>query len=355
MAFCRFCGKEIKGDHCDCPRGMAEWAAGQEQENETGWTGPTYTEADFRKDPFFIAWGNFDFSSFRAFTHSYKTATGISNSESRGRNTYERDVPIVPDCVREEENEYVVKQYNLAIMRSPLSFMKSEGRLMVTNRRLLFRAAGTGLTGRLLQEHQFTLDEIGGIEIHRDNIFSFLKLFLSILAIMLVSGFPLGIVSGLRSQTPGILLFILGVMGILPSLFVYKHFFLKLLFSAFSLSCFMTSRALSEIGSFYGRTGFDIGGLISSIMAFICFLLVIFNLIVVCIVPNLVFKVKTKGAGEALTIASRQSLRKTMQGSYSAFSEVRPWEDTDLAINELGTMIEDLQKHGDYALDKWTK
>lgn len=32
-----------------------------------------------------------------------------------------------------------------------------------------------------------------------------------------------------------------------------------------------------------------------------------------------------------------------------------PWEDTELAINELGTMIADLQQQGNYAVEKWTK
>ena len=48
---------------------------------------------------------------------------------------------------------------NLALLRTRLKFMKAEGRMMVTNRRVLFRAAGTSLTGNILQEHQFNLDE----------------------------------------------------------------------------------------------------------------------------------------------------------------------------------------------------
>ena len=39
---------------------------------------------------------------------------------------------------------------------------------------------------------------------------------------------------------------------------------------------------------------------------------------------------------------------------YVTFADVLPWEDTQLAINELGTLINDLQKHGDYAIDKWS-
>lgn len=47
-------------------------------------------------------------------------------------------------------------------------------------------------------------------------------------------------------------------------------------------------------------------------------------------------------------------MRKTGD-DYSGFAEVMPWEDTVMAMNELGTMIDDLQKQGDYAIEKWSK
>ena len=37
------------------------------------------------------------------------------------------------------------------------------------------------------------------------------------------------------------------------------------------------------------------------------------------------------------------------------FAEVLPWEDTVMAMNELGSLIDDLQKHGDFAIEKWSK
>lgn len=42
---------------------------------------------------------------------------------------------------------------------------------MITNRRILFRATGTSLTGNIAQEHQFNIDEIGGMAIHKDYKF----------------------------------------------------------------------------------------------------------------------------------------------------------------------------------------
>lgn len=54
-------------------------------------------------------------------------------------------------------------------------------------------------------------------------------------------------------------------------------------------------------------------------------------------------------------IGSQKSIFRRKTGDdYSGFAEVMPWEDTIMAINELGTMIDDLQKQGDYAIEKWT-
>ena len=82
------------------------------------------------------------------------------------------------------------------------------------------------------------------------------------------------------------------------------------------------------------------------------------DLLVVCFVPNLVMKIKVKGSIPAISIGSQKSLLSRIggqTGDYSGFVEVLPWEDTIMAMNELGTMIDDLQKQGDYAIEKWSK
>ena len=60
-------------------------------------------------------------------------------------------------------------------------------------------------------------------------------------------------------------------------------------------------------------------------------------------------------AMNAVSIGSQQSLlRRNFSKDYSGFKEIMPWEDTVIAINELGTLIDDLQKQGDYAIEKWS-
>lgn len=61
---------------------------------------------------------------------------------------------------------------------------------------------------------------------------------------------------------------------------------------------------------------------------------------------------KTKGARGAIVIGRQKAIFRRKSGDdYSGFEEVLPWEDTKQAINELGTMIDDLQRQGNYAVE----
>lgn len=336
MKYCRYCGKELVNGQCDCyefQTSIGNTSANQYQE--------PYQQ---QKEPFLISSFNPDFSSVSGFVSSIRDQSGMSEPISSTGDPFEHNVPIIPDCIQPEENEVIVKQYNVAKLRTRLKFMKAEGRLMVTNRRVLFRAAGTSLTGNILQEHQFNLDEIGGIEIHKDYKFSFLSLLgcllLDIVAVLLTT------MIFSRTGNGGTIAIgvILGFLGLLPTFIVYKHFWLKLLCAIISSGCFSLALAASFGNKFLG------------FLVILASFIVIVDLIIVCFVPNLVIKIKTKGATGAVVIGSQKAMYRRQTGDdYSGFAEVLPWEDTIMAMNELGTMIDDLQKQGDYAIEKWSK
>lgn len=328
MNYCRFCGKELVNGQCDCEEFLNQ-------------TPNATTKRRLFKDPLFITSPKVNLSSVSGFISSVRDLSGMSEPTGNQGDPYEYNVPIVPDCIAPEENEIVVKQYNIAKLRTRLKFMKAEGRLMVTNRRVLFRAAGTSLTGNLLQEHQFNLDELAGLEIHKDYKFSLLSFFGCMLLLVLTHFLLLPKIIPTRINNFALITtFLLGVVSIVPVIMLYKRFWIKL-FSGY-ISCTAFS-AIKTCG-----TPFMILYILSLIM-------VIALIIIVCFVPNLVLKIKTKGATGALVIGSQKSLLQRQTGDeYSGFAEVMPWEDTVMAINELGTLIDDLQKHGDYAIEKWS-
>lgn len=337
MSYCRYCGKELVNGQCDCNEfqaSMGNASANQHQESDQQ-----------QKDPFLVRSFNPDFSSISGFVSSMRDQSGMAEPSSSTGDPFEHNVPIVPDCIQPEDNEIVVKQYNVARLRTRLKFMKAEGRLMVTNKRVLFRAAGTSMTGNILQEHQFSLDEIGGVEIHKDYKFSVLS-FLGCILFNIIAIFITGSIFS-NTGNGGMIAIgvILGILGLIPTFIVYKHFWFKLLCALISSSCFSLARAASM-----GGTQF------LTVLVILANIILIIDLVIVCYVPNLVIKIKTKIATGAVIIGSQKAMSRRIIGDdYSGFVEVMPWDDTIMAINELGTMIDDLQKQGDDAIKKWSK
>lgn len=352
MAFCRFCGKEMVNGQCSCQEYQASIGNAPKVESNPYQEHYQKQQQQYqqpyqkRHEPFLIQSFHPNFSSFSSFVSSLRHQSGVSEETSNIGDPFEYNVPIVPDCVKPEENEVVVKQYNIARLRTRLKFMKAEGRLMVTNRRVLFRAAGTSLTGNLLQEHEFNLDELAGIEMHKDYKFSLLNFFGSILVEALAMFLAMTLLSSTGNGGTIAVGVILGLLGIVPTVIVYKHPWLKLLCVGIGVACFQMA-----ISSSTGGQGFL---LFLLVIASIFYLI---DLVIVCFVPNLMIKIKVKGAIPAIHIGSQRSLleRRAGSGEYSGFVEVLPWEDTIMAMNELGALLDDLKKQGDYAIEKWSK
>lgn len=338
VEYCRFCGNPLINGKCNCQRSMG---ADPEVRRFQGFN----ISLPKMREPFLVPSFNLNMTSFSSFISSFRDQTGISEKSSDNSDPFERDTLIVPDCVKPEDDEVNIKQYNIAKLRTRLKFMKAEGRLQITNKRVLFRATGTSLTGNLVQEHEFNLNEIGGIEIHKDYKFSLLNLFFSIILEAAIITLIV-LLKGSLGTTGIVLGIILGIIGIIPSVIVYKRAGFKLFCSAISAASFYLA-----VSSTDGSKGFLIFLLVLASIVYII------DLIIVCFIPNLLIKIKVKGAESAVLIGSQKSLlarRGGQTGDYSGFAEILPWEDTILAMNEIGALIHDVQTMGDIGIARWT-
>jgi len=117
------------------------------------------------------------------FFKSMKNRMGIGSPEKNATDAYERGMRIVPDNIRTSENEFAVKQYNVAVLRNMFKFERAEGRMQVTNKRVVFRAAGRSVGGRTTLQHEFAINEIAGIEARKNFKFSFIYLIFALLII----------------------------------------------------------------------------------------------------------------------------------------------------------------------------
>ena len=327
MLYCTYCGKKLVNNQCNCSKFQAL------VKNAGNGKNTQYQEAYQRtRDPFMIPSFKPNLSSVSGFVSSIRDLSGMSEPTSNHKDPFEHNVPIVPNCIQPAENEKIVKQYNVAKLRTRLKFMKAEGRLMVTNKRILFRAAGTSLTGNVLHEQEFNLDEIGGVEFRKDYKFNILNFICCLLLDILALYLTMKIFSSISNVGAIVIGIILGIVGLVPTFIVYKRFGLKLFCAIISSICFLM------VSMAFRNSGF------LTFLVIVANMIVLINLIIVCFVPNLEIEIKTKGAGGGV------SIHRIAIG----YEEAMPWDDTILAMGELGAMIDDLQKQGDYAIKKWT-
>jgi len=279
---------------------------------------------------------------------------------------YERGKKIVPECVETNDNEKPIKQYdNFAILRTRLKFMRAEGRLQVTNQRILFRATGRSLIGRTALQHSFALQDIAGVEARKDNRFSVLSLLGGLLVSFIISSIfgAVGMMFFDNGASAGALFaLVVGIGGIAPFFVMKKQFFVKMVGCAASLGSLLVAGLYyslmglvgSAMGSMFGGLGgmgsSDFMGTIVSLLTAVSFAVWVLALILFSIKPNFVFVVKTKGASGAVEIR-----RKNRKEEYTGFDDVITGKDAGRAIKEVNAMILDFQTKGIHSLDRWVE
>lgn len=255
---------------------------------------------------------------------------------------YERDMAIVPDCVSRDENEVPLRQYNVATLRSRLKLEKAEGRIQVTNKRVLFRAKGTSLPGKTLLQYEFDLLELSGIEARSNYKFSLLNFFIAVFLIAvgatIVTAFMLSFKDITAQRVFG---YIFGIGSLAPFFLLKKKSEIKFLCLGASFGCL--SRA----------------GVLVSLTA----ILIVVAMVLYVFVPNLVITFKTKGGSPAVDIRAKKrmgllsiiGIGNGNDQEFTGLDEVLPAGDKVAVFNEVAAMINDLRTMGNLAIEKWKR
>ena len=284
----------------------------------------------------------------------FKNRVGLGEPETNDVDYYERNLEIVPQCIDPDSGEMPIKQYDMAVLRTRLILSRAEGRLQVTNKRVIFRATGRSLMGRTTLQHEFAIDEIAGIKLRKDHRFSFLNL----LGVSIVIG--LGIYAGIgilhRFYMWGIPTWLIGLLTLMitgiafvPFFLLYKKFPLKLLLVSLGYGMLVGQQ---QYLLYYAS---DFVKKIWGLPVILVGLILLFISWIICWVPNLIVNVETKGTQPAVEIRRKEAgiLNLFRKPEYTGFAEVLPWKDTELAIIELWAMVSDIQKYGDEAIKQW--
>lgn len=264
---------------------------------------------------------------------------GIGDSDKNSvKGCFEREKYVVPDLVEPCEDEIPVKQYHVCNVRSRIKGLWQEGRIQVTNKRILFRLSGRTWIGKTMKHTEFALDEVAGVSICNDVRFSLVDFIFGFLLSLLAFG--LGRALG---QVPTFLAFIFGLAALVPSFVLQKKHYIKALSLAVSASVFS---AAAIRGQWAGENSHDIITGILMFFSVVAIILYIVSLFLFALKPGLSIQVMTKCASEKpIHIWNRQNIVSTL--------EILPGEDIDKATKDLGALITDLQNLGEAGIGKW--
>lgn len=379
MAFCTKCGRKLEdGEVCTCTQqNSVNEQTFNPYENNGGADGPVSVD---NKDVVI----NIDTDKVKKGISDAvgKISAGVDkgvtifNEKQNDYNTstaFEHGMKIVPDCIAANDGEVPIKQYDFAKLRSRLTFEKAQGRIQVTNKRVIFRAAGRSLFGKSVYHQEFSIDEIAGIEARCKPEFNILSLIIGLIITGIFGGglgyaltgwwYARTIYEGGISPTAFsviyafvalagcVLLEVLSSTGKLEN----KLYGLRQILLSIAAGSLLAEATMGKVQSMFSGSS---GGGFATFCFAIMGIAVLINLFLYSITKNLVTVFKT-GAAAAIEIR-----REPMMGllsfiftahdeANSGYQEILPWTDTDLAIRELGTMIDDIKTMGDAAIEKW--
>ncbi len=302
---------------------------------------------------------NINPESVKGFFEEMQNRMGIGDPELNKGDAYETGKQIVPECVKANESEIPVKQYKIATLRNRvlgIPYTKAIGRLQVTNKRVIFRAPGKCLAGRTTLQHEFAIDEISGIESRREYVFNGWDLLIGILAVALGGLVSTSLIMEIVSNSGGLFVpaffaILIAAAGCVPFFMIKKRWLSKLLclgasFYPMLAMTVIISRRSAFFSGFFGFLSLVILGF------------TLFTMSLNAIKPNLVLVIKTKSASEAIDIRRKRVgpfgvvLDKE---DHTGYMEILPEENAEESIREIWALINDIQKLGDFGIEKWKK
>ena len=388
--FCVYCGKPlVAGQPCQCrtpvapaapaaptytPTPAAAPAAPAYTPNPTAAPAPTYAPT-YNPAPTYappaqqgpeISAKKLDADTVKGFWEKMKNRMGIGNPELNQGDAFETGKKIVPECISANEGEVPVKQYTVAKLRNRvlgIPYTTAMGKLQVTNKRVIFRAPGRCMAGRTTLQHEFAVDELAGIEARREYVFNGWDLLFGMIVAFLGGTLILRLMAEIFSSGMDktdtlfamLLMLGIGVGGCIPFFTMKKRWYLKMLCLGASLMTLSTwAPTVSRAGKWQDVGFYEFIGDISGYLVYPVLACFIFALLVNAIKPNLVLSIKTKSALGAIDIRRRQMIRFSgRMEDGTGYGEVLPLDDAERCIREVNAVITDIQKLGDFGIEKW--
>ncbi len=331
--FCPGCGKPLlEGEVCSCTRGTS----------------------------------GINLGSAGTVLESMKNRMGIGNPELNKGDAFESNKLNTPDCIKSNEGEIPVKQYTVATLRNRIlgiPYTKAIGKLQVTNKRIIFRAPGRCLAGRTTLQQELAIDEVTGLEARREYVFNMWDLLSGIIVFILGGVIVNALINAMFSELSygegvvGAVIVTLLASGAccVPFFMVKNRWITKLLcLGGAWLPLQSVGRTLVLRGVYVDDASGFFGGFLM-VLCFVVLIMALFTLFVHAIKPNLVLCIKARAGDAGINIKRKKAALNSLakDDDYTGYTEIIPTDDSERCIREINAMINDIQKFGDYGIEKW--
>lgn len=269
---------------------------------------------------------------------------------------------IIPNKIHPCDGEKPVKQYTFMQMKLPIMRYFASGVLQITNKRIVYSLIGKSKYGSDNVHSEFAIDDVSGISFGKTTIFNFWSIIVYFLLFPVIYT-----IFGAIGMINEYLSFALALVGavITYCFFKSKHsFWFHVCAAGFGDLCLMSfanSDFLSDIISdmiLFGEVDLESVNFIQGLLLILFIYFFVMNIISYCrsiIKTNISLFVSSKSGMTSPIACSQNGKLSLSHNIIQSLCIIEPTKDTDIMACELGAMISDIQKLGDYGIDKWSK
>lgn len=267
---------------------------------------------------------------------------GFSESDNlKKEDCFEIGKKIVPEIITPGDGELPIKQYDIGRARRRTNLSWGYSRIQVTNKRIIQRTVGRSIIGKDIQHQEFDIADIAGFSFNKGKQFSIGDFFIVGFLASLV-----GTVGALLGQLAYIIGLIFALMVLMA--WIYLRFVQKKASNVLYTMLLYFGSAAGAGGSLKADSeeALGLGLFISSVIG----ILAIIYLIRSSLLPSVSIAIKTNvfpGDGAHVSAGARVT-------EFKSRAIILPGKDAEQSLAEIGAIISDVHKLGDYAVQKWS-
>ena len=246
-------------------------------------------------------------------------------------------------------------------MKLPIAGYKAEGVVQVTNKRIIYNKIGVSRMGKEYSHSEFSVDDVAAVSVEKTTSINLWFLIVAILTALPMTLIGLGI--GLASGQSFISMIItLGLIALGSWLLYSKHYVwmysTTIVGVGYPFGAMIRNSMVSMIDSIGYRESSNNAG----IAVIVCYIgmIALSALLLIAFIKNLYkltisLVVSSKSGGATPIDCSSSKMGIFNMNNLGAFVYMYETPQTDIVAKELGAMISDIQKYGDYGINKWTE